>query len=298
MSDWPSIFASVVRNAASKSGLSERVGAFDGGGWIWIWRYAPKLQDAGRVGEARIRACPDSLNEGLQVEVSAAAWLEDQREVAASRVIAGQFVRYDDLDSKSEVLTENLAASLAEAWAASQAFTHKLSELRLSRAELVEDLKRRNLLQGEAHCPLPRDPSPTASSFALSHTCFLRWASVAGVSGGGGFSCPAGRDIPLSVVGCRWAGQGVAGFEREKMLSGQAARMVFYDLYSVDANLGGMLPATLDGAVPPAGTRAVFAEMDDSAWGTRRISSRCGRSGSTGRRARCPSRASRRRSRS
>ena len=40
-----------------------------------------------------------------------------------------------------------------------------------------------------------------------------------------------------------------------------------YDLYPVDPNLGGMLPASLDGPAPPAGTPGVFAEMDDSAWG-------------------------------
>ena len=43
--------------------------------------------------------------------------------------------------------------------------------------------------------------------------------------------------------------------------------MVFDDLFSVDPNLGGMLPATLDGPAPTAGTPAVFAEMDDNAWG-------------------------------
>jgi hypothetical protein len=64
-----------------------------------------------------------------------------------------------------------------------------------------------------------------------------------------------------------WAGQGVAVFERDKMLLGQTARMLYYDLYSTDANLGGMLPSDLDGQVPPAGTPNYFAEIDDDAWG-------------------------------
>jgi hypothetical protein len=69
--------------------------------------------------------------------------------------------------------------------------------------------------------------------------------------------------------GSSWAGQGVAVFERTKMLTGDpTARMVKFDLYSTDKNLGGMLPSDLDGATPPpAGAPNAFAEMDDNAWG-------------------------------
>ena len=62
-------------------------------------------------------------------------------------------------------------------------------------------------------------------------------------------------------------GAGVAVFERDKMLSGQAARMVYFDLYSVNPSFGGMLPSDLDGVTPPpAGAPNYFAEVDDSTW--------------------------------
>jgi hypothetical protein len=64
-----------------------------------------------------------------------------------------------------------------------------------------------------------------------------------------------------------WGGQGVVAFERAKMLTGAAARMIYFDLYNTDANLGGMLPSDLDGPAPPAGTPNYFAVMDDDAWG-------------------------------
>ena len=65
----------------------------------------------------------------------------------------------------------------------------------------------------------------------------------------------------------RWAGQGVAAFERDKMLTGDAtAAMVYFDM-AADSNLGGMLPADLDGTQPPAGSGAYFAQIDDDAWG-------------------------------
>ena len=64
-----------------------------------------------------------------------------------------------------------------------------------------------------------------------------------------------------------WAGAGVAVFERDKMLAGQAARMVYYDLFSVNSNFGGMLPSDLDGLMsPPAGAPNYLAEVDDSTW--------------------------------
>ncbi len=64
-----------------------------------------------------------------------------------------------------------------------------------------------------------------------------------------------------------WAGQGVVAFERDKMLAGLAAQMVYFDLYGTDPNLGGMLPADLDGPAPPPGSPGLFAEIDDDAWG-------------------------------
>ena len=65
----------------------------------------------------------------------------------------------------------------------------------------------------------------------------------------------------------QWAGAGVAVFERDKMLTGQAARMVYFDLDSVNPSFGGMLPSDLDGLIPPpAGAPNYFAEVDDSTW--------------------------------
>jgi N-acetylneuraminic acid mutarotase len=63
-----------------------------------------------------------------------------------------------------------------------------------------------------------------------------------------------------------WGGQGVVAFERDKMLTGDpAARMVYFDLPD---NGGGMLPADLDGILPPpAGAPNLFVQVEDDAWG-------------------------------
>jgi uncharacterized repeat protein (TIGR01451 family) len=65
-----------------------------------------------------------------------------------------------------------------------------------------------------------------------------------------------------------WGGAGAFVFERDKMLAGQAAQMVYFDLFSVDPNLGGMLPSDLDGSIsPPAGSPNFFVNFDDDGWG-------------------------------
>ncbi len=67
-----------------------------------------------------------------------------------------------------------------------------------------------------------------------------------------------------------WGGAGAVVFERERMLDPTRGtpRMIYFDLYSVNSNLGGMLPSDWDGAAaPPAGAPNVFAEIDDNVWG-------------------------------
>ncbi len=61
-----------------------------------------------------------------------------------------------------------------------------------------------------------------------------------------------------------WAGAGVVAFERDQMLQGGTAQMVYFDLYTVNYNYGGMLPADMDGLTPPpANSPNYFAEVDD-----------------------------------
>ena len=68
-------------------------------------------------------------------------------------------------------------------------------------------------------------------------------------------------------AGNNWGGAGAVAFERDKMLQGLPAQAVYFDLYSVDPNLGGMLPTDLDGQAPPAGTPNYFMEADDNGYG-------------------------------
>jgi hypothetical protein len=67
-----------------------------------------------------------------------------------------------------------------------------------------------------------------------------------------------------------WAGAGVFAFDRAGMLAGNSsAASVYFDLWDVDHNFGGILPADLDGPIPPpSGAPDYFAEVDSAAWST------------------------------
>jgi hypothetical protein len=64
-----------------------------------------------------------------------------------------------------------------------------------------------------------------------------------------------------------WAGAGVLVFDRTRMLAGQNASFQYFNLYSINPNFGGMLPADLDGPTPPpAGAPNYLMEVDDGTW--------------------------------
>lgn len=66
-----------------------------------------------------------------------------------------------------------------------------------------------------------------------------------------------------------YAGPGAVAFERDRMLAGQSARMVYFDLSQTLGNrFGGQLPADMDGTTPPpAGAPNVFLEAADDVLG-------------------------------
>jgi hypothetical protein len=72
-----------------------------------------------------------------------------------------------------------------------------------------------------------------------------------------------------------WGGQGVAVFERSKMILGNPlARLIYVDTdekcvknTEPECVLGGMLPSDAEGTLPPAGTPNYYMQFDDDAWG-------------------------------
>ena len=65
-----------------------------------------------------------------------------------------------------------------------------------------------------------------------------------------------------------FVGQGIFALNRDRMLACQTAQVLYKDMFPVDPNLGGMLPADVDGStLPPSGAPGVFIEVDDDGAG-------------------------------
>ncbi len=68
----------------------------------------------------------------------------------------------------------------------------------------------------------------------------------------------------FNATGTAWQGAGAVAFERQRMLQGLSAQMIYFDLYTVNSAYGGQLPADWDGSTPPpAGAPNYFSEVDD-----------------------------------
>lgn len=70
--------------------------------------------------------------------------------------------------------------------------------------------------------------------------------------------------------GLSWGGTAILVLERQKMLLGQNAQVIYYNLGLDD--WGGMLPADFDGTTLPPGSGDYFAEVQDRSWDPGNIS--------------------------
>jgi hypothetical protein len=144
MMDWFATVSDFVNEAAQKAELKQCLGGFDGDAWVWNWRTQPTGE---RTSEARLRIRPDSLTDGAQVEVSAAAWIETRRDVATNRVLWSQFFDGTQLQEHSRMLPA-LSEHLREGRSAAIKLGESLDKLAQRRDDMMTDLKKRDLLEG------------------------------------------------------------------------------------------------------------------------------------------------------
>jgi hypothetical protein len=74
----------------------------------------------------------------------------------------------------------------------------------------------------------------------------------------------------FNQAGTAYLGQGAWAFERDRMLDGKPAQLIYFNLGTLpppfNTGFGGQLPANLDGfTLPPAGATNYFVEVDSSA---------------------------------
>jgi len=120
--------------------------AFDGDGWVWAYRdYLDQVThgESSRVAEVQVRARPDGLHDGPQLEIIATAWTLKSRHVAWSRPCAAQYVDPSVFDSPH--FTNWLSTSLRKAWGAAHEAASAILEAPDPRQEAIHKLRKRGI---------------------------------------------------------------------------------------------------------------------------------------------------------
>jgi len=78
------------------------------------------------------------------------------------------------------------------------------------------------------------------------------------------------NQFKFTASGFKWHGGGAIAYERSQMITGDPAQQIYFNLYPIRQDLGGMLPSDWDSpTAPPAGMPNLFLmfDADDAFWG-------------------------------
>lgn len=142
MNEWLSQITDIVNRAAKEASLSEARGMFDGDSWSWAWRTVGE-----RAAEAMVRVRPDTFGDGIEIEISAAAWIPEKRQVSAGRTYYTRYLELKALPEKAASLASELGTTLFQAWQGAQSMLPRLHEIERNRDDLMNKLRERNLLK-------------------------------------------------------------------------------------------------------------------------------------------------------
>jgi hypothetical protein len=154
MNTWLTALDGVVVEAAKQAEMPVPVvTGSDGGAFNWLWReYLDGAEP--RVTESRVGAQPDAFQESVVLEVTAAAWLDDRREVAWSQVMYARPVAISLLLAGAERirspilegLVADLRGALVQAWQVAQKNAQRLGQLEERRDRAFAHLRERGLI--------------------------------------------------------------------------------------------------------------------------------------------------------
>lgn len=150
---------SLVEGAAKVAELPERVvRGFDGDSWVWIWRdyydeqtrrwHAADETAAGqRTAETRVSARPDPLSAGTEVRVSAAAWMENRRDISWARTQWSRYVNSSLNQEGLQRLQRVLTDLLRETRRIARENAKRLDEVADRRQQAVNNLRERGVFK-------------------------------------------------------------------------------------------------------------------------------------------------------
>lgn len=112
---------------------------FDGDAWVWTWRRGEE-----RIAEVSVLARPEAIGAGVDIRVTAGAWMLKRRDVATSMRLF--YSRYFDEVPPVDALAIELGQPLKNAWNYALTAAEQLPQIEEQRAKFLADLRGRKLL--------------------------------------------------------------------------------------------------------------------------------------------------------
>jgi hypothetical protein len=142
MNGWLDQITEIMNKVAKDVNLPEVRGMFEGDSWIWTWR-----QWGEQVAEAIARIRPDVFGDGIEIGVSAGAWMPTKRHIAAGRTYYIKYIELKQIPYMQDSLTAELTNALRQAWQGAKEMAPRLHEVEQARSELMSKLRAMDLLK-------------------------------------------------------------------------------------------------------------------------------------------------------
>lgn len=135
-----------VERAASSAGLPRAESrdmpfpvGFDGDAWVWTWREEKQFG----IAEVSVVARPEGGITGIEIRVSANAWMPQRRDVATRRSF---YARFFEEPPPVDALAAELSTPMKNAWQHALTMADQLPEREKNRTAFLDSLKSRGWL--------------------------------------------------------------------------------------------------------------------------------------------------------
>lgn len=130
-----------VEKAATKRGLGSLAGGFDGSAHVYLWHDLIDTEGGKAVAQTILAVRPDQFREGVETDIFAVAWMENNRRIAWTQKYFGVYLELEKLEGKKSLdkFGNSLVRVLLRARKGALAHAKRLPELNARRQELMNN---------------------------------------------------------------------------------------------------------------------------------------------------------------
>lgn len=130
-----------VEKAATKRGLDSLAGGFDGSAQVYLWSDLIDTKGGKAVVQTRLAVRPDQFREGIETDIYATAWMENNRRIAWAQKYFGAYLELETLEREKSLdkFGNSLVRVLLRARKGALTHAKRLPEIKVRRLELMND---------------------------------------------------------------------------------------------------------------------------------------------------------------